>query len=505
VARPGDLARASGVSLDAWVAGLPLLFASSTALSRDVATAGSRGLVRKVGPKLYTTDVTTPLETLVTRNAIPVASLRFPGAVVSHRSAFEMRPVDGHLFLTGAYEKTDRLPGMTIRLVQGPGPADGDMPLMDLYRASDARAYLENLRRTRRAGGVSRVLERAELERRLEHHLRDHGEAGLNALRDDARAVAGPVGLEAALPALEAIVGALLRTREATLTAPAAVARAASAPFDAERIALFETLADALRAHPEVPRPAGPMLRDERQHLALVEAYFSNYIEGTRFTVEEAVDIIVDGAAPAGRPEDGRDVTDTYELLVDDAEMTVSATDFELFEDFEALLKRRHYAIMGGRPETRPGAYKVASNQAGQTRFVAPELVRGTLERGFAILRTLETPFQRAAFVMFLVAEVHPFTDGNGRLARAMMNAELSAADETRVLVATAYRTDYLGALRRLSRKGDPNPYLRMLDRAQNFSSRLDFGELQPVLDVLRACNAFDDSGKRILRLPPPR
>jgi fido (protein-threonine AMPylation protein) len=36
---------------------------------------------------------------------------------------------------------------------------------------------------------------------------------------------------------------------------------------------------------------------------------------------------------------------------------------------------------------------------------------------------------------MFFVSEVHPFLDGNGRLARVVMNAELAAARQMRVLI----------------------------------------------------------------------
>jgi Fic family protein len=63
------------------------------------------------------------------------------------------------------------------------------------------------------------------------------------------------------------------------------------------------------------------------------------------------------------------------------------------------------------------------ANYAGNTAFVAPELVIGTLRKGVAMFRSLRGPFTRAAFMMFLVAEVHPFSDGNGRIASVMMNA----------------------------------------------------------------------------------
>src|SRR5258706_15942920 len=90
-------------------------------------------------------------------------------------------------------------------------------------------------------------------------------------------------------------------------------------------------------------------------------------------------------------------------------------------DDLIQLLKRRHATMLASRPEIGPGQFKSKSNRFGTTFFVEPELVVGTLERGFQFFRSLESPFQRAVFVMFLVSEVHPFADGNGRTARVMM------------------------------------------------------------------------------------
>ena len=43
-----------------------------------------------------------------------------------------------------------------------------------------------------------------------------------------------------------------------------------------------------------------------------------------------------------------------------------------------------------------------------------------------------------------MISEVHPFNDGNGRIARVMMNAELVRADQSRIIVPTVFREDYI-------------------------------------------------------------
>jgi Fic family protein len=501
-------ARLDGQTLEAWVESLPFLFTSNTEVTADVSAAARKQLVRKVGPRLYTKDRGTPVDELLRKHALVVAASRFPGHVISHRSALEMRASDGQLFLTGPSNRIERLEGLTIKVRQGPGPLDGDQPFLhSLYCASPARAFLENLAHARRSAEVPRTLSRAELELRLEALLRLRGEDHLNQLRDHARRLAPALDAEDAFVILDAIISALCGTRpDAKLQTPVAIARRDGAPYDAARVTLFELLADELqRSWSTTSRPRGPLLRVEIQHLAFVDAYFSNYIEGTTFEVAEAMEIVFEGKLPSARPADAHDVLGTFELLADNSEMLVSAREFEALEDFEHLLKRRHLTIMDARVDKRPGEFKQVGNQAGATVFVAPELVRGTLERGLGLFHQLDNPFARAVFMMFLVAEVHPFDDGNGRLARAMMNAELAAAEEDRILVPTSYRPDYLGGLRRLSRQSDPSVYVRMLDHAHEFTARLDFGDLGQLLATLESCNAFDDSERRIMKLPPRR
>ena len=227
--------------------------------------------------------------------------------------------------------------------------------------------------------------------------------------------------------------------------------------------------------------------------LPFFEAYFSNFIEGSEFAVEEAAAIVFENRIPNARPQDAHDILGTYRIVADAGDMTRTPDNFG---ELERLLKRRHAAIMQARPDKLPGQYKTERNRAGSTMFVAPELVRGTLDQGFKIYRSIATPLHRAIFMMFLIAEVHPFVDGNGRVARIMMNAELVAAGEQRIVIPTIYRNNYLGALKAISNRSSAEALIRMLDFAQRFTMSVDWTDFARAEADLKSAHAFMDSNE---------
>jgi len=98
----------------------------------------------------------------------------------------------------------------------------------------------------------------------------------------------------------------------------------------------------------------------------------------------------------------------------------------------------------------------------------------------------------RALLAMFLVAEVHPFTDGNGRLARLVMNAELSVVGASRIIVPTLFREEYLDCLRVLTRQGEPAPFLQAMQHIHAWTAAFNYDDLDRVLAQMTACNAFE-------------
>jgi len=157
---------------------------------------------------------------------------------------------------------------------------------------------------------------------------------------------------------------------------------------------------------------------------------------------------------------------------------------------------------MSGRPEHDPGMFKTRPNRAGTTVFVDPELVYGTLREAHGLLGTLPEGLPKAAYLMFVISEVHPYSDGNGRVGRALMNAALAASGNSRVIIVTGYRDDYLRVLKAFSHQGNPGPFIQMLDRAQQFVSELPLAHYHRTVELLKETGALDESGDRRLRLP---
>jgi hypothetical protein len=487
----------------------PEAFFSTTATSRAIRRLLEAGEVRHVAGRLYTKNLLDPLEDVVRRRVWDIAPGYFPGAVIVDRTAFDLRPSgeEGSVFLCAHTRRVVRLPGLVLNCRRGPGPASGDQPFMGggLYLSSWPRRFLENMRPSRARSGVSRTLSAAELEQQLQAVLVNQGEGELNRLREQAQGLAHEIGAEQEGERLASIVGALLGAGDGKLVTARARAMRAGVGWDERRLALFDELMGALSAHVPIDRPERPAHMGAP--FAFFEAYFSNFIEGTEFLVDEARDIVFAGAVPVDRPEDAHDILGTYDLVADAAVRMRTPSDFGALE---SIIRSDHARVLAARSEMAPGEYKTRANRAGQTEFVSPALVRGTLERGMERYLALPAGFQRAVFAMFLISEVHPFADGNGRVARALSNAVLTAASQQRLIVPTIFRDDYLQALRAMSRQADPSPLIRVLDRAQDFCTQLDWATLDRAETQLRDAHAFDtpaeaDAAGVILRLPSER
>ena len=479
-----------------------IIFATSnSAISRQINKLEKAGALKKIAARIYTSNFSDSAEVIIRRNIFTILGHLYPGSVLSHRSALEFKPtIANQIFVTYTYTKKINLPGITIRFLKGFPAIDGDNPFSGkLFVSQLERALLENLQSTRQNEFSSKTISLAEIESKLEQIVQVHGEIGLNSLRDSARLVAQKLQMQPQFEKLNVLIGALLTTKPANiLHSPAALARVFGQPFDRHRLSLFEKLFVALKTQTHKNYQDRNLESSAFKNFAFYESYFSNYIEGTIFEVKEAKSIIQTEISIPNRDEDSHDILGTYKLVSNLIEMSVTpSSPGELLD----ILQYRHQILLSARTSKKPGQFKDMNNRAGQTHFVDYNLVRGTLIKAFDFYQALDSPFSKAAYIMFVISEIHPFLDGNGRIARIMMNAELVKEKQTRIIIPTVYRDDYLGALRKLTRNQDPTVYIRMLQRAHEFSHTLESQKIERLEKQLTVSNAFKEHDEARLKI----
>lgn len=476
------------------------------ALSRQLQRRAKAGELQRIAAGVYTLSGSDEdVRARVHRHWQRIAGHLVPQAVVSHISAFTRGLTEaGYVTLSHPtrYNRTIELPGVELVLLKGAVPQPGDIPLGDtgLFWASRHRALLENLGRVTtsrptRAG-------REAVEERLVSILNASGEDALNAVRDAARELAPALGAEKAFETLNGTVGLLLKTHQrGQLHTRSGQFVAQGTPVDTERMARFELLATALRT------AVLPSIRDvapeggAKIHFAFIESYFSNYVEGTKFSIEEAEGIVLRNAIVPSRPKDSHDVLGVFHQA-----MGAGTRDSvpALGPGFVAGLQERHRAVLGRRPEANPGELKTEANYAGSTQFVLPAFVRGTLDEGSRLAMSVPEGLARAIFYAFLVSETHPFDDGNGRLSRLTMNAELSRLGLCRIIIPTLFHPQYVDCQRALTRSDEPDGFIKALAFAARWCAGFDYAELARLIADLRATNAFEESPAQYKLHGPP-
>jgi hypothetical protein len=435
-----------------------------------------------------------PTETaaLVQRNWQLIAGDIAPGAVVSHVSAAlgGMTP-EGRVTLSHPtiYNVRHTLPGLTIALYKGPSQLAGDMRLANtgLFWASRARWILENLgpATTRRIGTV-------DVEKRLVDILNASGEAKLNEIRDQAERIAEALGARKQTETLQRMIGALLGTHSiAELHTRDGQLAAKGLPVDQERRTRFEILASHLRT---VSLPSIADVADSgvaKVNFAFVEAYFSNYVEGTKFPIEQAEDIALRNRIVAGRPKDSHDLIGVFRLAQNSPFRNAPPPPGI---DFLEALQQWHARMLANRPEVQPGEIKTTVNVAGNSRFVEPALVRGTMAECSQLALSIPEGLARAIFYGFLVSEIHPFTDGNGRLSRLLMNAELSRLGLCRVIIPTLYHPQYVDCAKQLTLQNEPTGYVDAIAKMARWCAQFDYSDVKALIEQLRRTNALEES-----------
>ncbi len=454
---------------------VPEVFLSTAEISHLVSRAQKARVIRKIGPRLYTKNLSDPASVIVSRNMWQIVGLLFPESIISHRTAIEGGlAADGSCFLTGPYLRHCKLPGLVIRQTPGPGPTQFDVKLKQgNYLSSPVRRLLENLQDSRGRLGVAKALGAERVSAKFEEHFHSKGPKAIDAIMKEASLIAATLGMEEEFARLTEIK---LRF-DSLISSPDYLN---NLPFDHGRLNLFQELFEGLQKFCWSPSQVDYSL-DEIQSVNLLDAYLSNFMEGVEFTFGEAKKIILRKIEPINRLDDAKLLSRYFDLLT--VEYEPISHDFF---DFLDNLRSTHAVLMGSKEAISPGTFKIRNNQASRIVFVEPGKVLGTLYRGCQLYHRLDHPAARAVFMHFMLLEIHPFNDGNGRMARLIANRELAGHNWPRIILGTRFSPRYYDTLRRMSEGKDKkvNGYIEYMDDLFSAVGQIDFGDLNSAREV---------------------
>ena len=485
-----------------------LYFSTSEESSRALSYKAKKGELIRVYRGIYTDVPYEEIEKVVTSKWYEIVHYLFPNAIAAYRTAHELRPIEGTVYIVQAgvaRRKIKISTVLTIDLQRGNTTELTEPFVPKLYRSSPTRQFLENLAISR--ASVKKSLGRVWVEQQLSAVLRrpNGGEKELNEIRSSAKIFSKENGFEHEFSTLNEIISSLLSTHAegGNLISEITIATSKKIPFDVARIERFQALADYLSRCVLNPAPY-TYNKNSWRHLAFFESYFSNYIEGTEFDIDEAEDIVFSGITINDRHQDSHDIMSVYRRVSDLQEMSITPTSpDELIESLQEI----HFEIMKERVDKRPGLFKERINKAGSSIFVRPDEVVGTLSKAFETYETLPKGIERAIFMQFMISECHPFDDGNGRLSRIMMNSELHETELHKIIVPTVHRDSYLNGLRQATKNGEFKTLVKVFYQLQHYTASVDwsdYGEARTTLEEHQA-NLLPDDGvttfNRVLRL----
>ena len=163
----------------------------------------------------------------------------------------------------------------------------------------------------------------------------------------------------------------------------------------------------------------------------------SNSIEGLHVTMDEAI-AIVDEEAPADEKTEARRAVEGYRLAMTYIMQAANDPHFRLDAQF---LKGLHFMMtnydMANRPgHWRPGHVFVSDSRTDEVVYEAPDASKVDKLIGELTVdigsNTDSSGLVRGAMAHLNLVMIHPFSDGNGRMSRALQTFVVMKAAETR-------------------------------------------------------------------------
>ncbi|MBW6517466.1 MAG: Fic family protein [ANME-2 cluster archaeon] len=228
----------------------------------------------------------------------------------------------------------------------------------------------------------------------------------------------------------------------------------------------------------------GDSLKKLNEEMRLLHTYHSNAIEGNTLTLSETKLVLEEGITVGGKS------------LGEHLETTNNAKAFDYIEKIVGKKKKiDHITIQkiheivtagileeAGRYRTKnvriTGAKKTPSDWS-----KVVQLMDVLIEN---IEKSEKNPIETSAFLHHRFVEIHPFIDGNGRVARLLTNLYLIGLGYSPIVIKTEDRTKYYRYLKAAD-AGNPGPFANFIAKAidESFTLLLSiFGEEEELIPL---------------------
>lgn len=225
--------------------------------------------------------------------------------------------------------------------------------------------------------------------------------------------------------------------------------------------------------------PPKAALERLKERFVVEWTYNSNAIEGNTLTLNETRLVLERGLTIKGKS-----LREHFEAINHrDAILYLEGIVRKNEGINEDLVKKLHALIMKGINNTEAGSYRRVQVRILGAIFTPPNPLKiPSLMPEFAgWLNTVNLhPVELAAVAHYKLVRIHPFSDGNGRTARLLMNLILMRHGYPPAVVLNAERKKYYDRLKKAD-KGDLMPFANMMAQSVERSLDLYLEALEPV------------------------
>lgn len=192
--------------------------------------------------------------------------------------------------------------------------------------------------------------------------------------------------------------------------------------------------------------------------------YHSNAIEGNTLTLAETKVVIEDGITIGGKTlREHLEAVNHIEAVKMVEELAKS--NKPLTED---NIKDIHYLVLKSISTRNAGIYRsvpvfiVGATHVPPNYVKVPRLMANMVDEYNTIWQGFH-PIIRASFLHSEFVKIHPFTDGNGRTSRLLMNLELIKAGYPPAIIKNEYRAQYYDSLDKAHTTGDLTDFINLV------------------------------------------